>query len=94
MAAAARAVPAAGRGRIAGMSRTPPPSERSLEPASGVAAGATVDVDTPEAVARWADVLGTTDEALVHAVQQVGRRLDQVEAYLGSGGQASEQEDG
>ena len=35
---------------------------------------------------RWCEALGTTDEALLKAVQKVGTRVDRIKAYLGAGG--------
>ena len=55
---------------------------------------AEVDVGDPAAVARWTEALGTTDEALLKAVQVVGRRVDRIKDYLGAGGMASDQVDG
>jgi hypothetical protein len=45
-------------------------------------------------VRRWTEALGTTDEALMKAVQVVGTRIDRIKEYLGSGGMAGDQEDG
>jgi len=55
---------------------------------------AEVDVGTPEAVARWSEALGITDEALARAVRAVGPRVDRIKDYLGAGGMAGDQEDG
>ena len=55
---------------------------------------AAVDVGVPAAVRRWTEALGTTDEALLKAVQVVGTRVDRIKEYLGSGGMAGDQEDG
>lgn len=52
-----------------------------------------VDVSNPEAVARCSAALGTTDEALLKAVQVVGTSLDRIKDYLGSGGMAGDQSD-
>jgi hypothetical protein len=45
-------------------------------------------------VRRWCEALGTTDEALLKAVQKVGTRVDRIKAYLGAGGNAADQADG
>jgi hypothetical protein len=55
---------------------------------------AAVDLADPAAVRRWTEALGTTDEALMKAVQVVGTRIDRIKEYLGSGGMAGDQEDG
>jgi hypothetical protein len=55
---------------------------------------AEVDIGNAEAVRRWADALGVTDEALVSAVHAVGARVDLIKEYLGAGGMAADQEDG
>ena len=52
-----------------------------------------VDVSDAQAVRRWCEALGTTDEALLKAVQKVGTRIDKVKDYL-TGGGAAEQSDG
>ena len=52
-----------------------------------------VDVSDPAAVRRWTEALGTTDEALMKAIQVVGTRIDRIKDYLGSGGMAADQED-
>jgi ribosomal protein S11 len=49
---------------------------------------AEVDVSDKAAVERWAKALGTTDEALINAVQNVGRRIDKIKEFLGAGGMA------
>jgi hypothetical protein len=49
---------------------------------------AEVDVSDKAAVERWAKALGTTDEALINAVQNVGRRNDKIKEFLGAGGMA------
>ncbi len=54
---------------------------------------ARVDVSDPAAVARWTAALGTTDEALLKAIQVVGPRVDKIKDYLGAGGNASDQVD-
>jgi len=53
-----------------------------------------VDVGDAQAVRRWCEALGTTDEALLKAVQKVGTRVDRIKAYLGAGGNAADQADG
>jgi hypothetical protein len=53
-----------------------------------------VDVSDPAAVRRWTEALGVTDEALLKAVQVVGTRVDRIKVYLGSGGNAADQEGG
>ncbi len=55
---------------------------------------AEVDVGDPAAVIRWTEALGITDEALLKAVQVVGKRVDRIKDYLGAGGMAGEQVDG
>ena len=52
-----------------------------------------VDVSDAQAVRRWCEALGTTDEALLKAVQKVGTRIDKIKDYL-TGGGAAEQSDG
>lgn len=52
-----------------------------------------VDVQDAAAVKRWSQALGTTDEALMGAVQAVGPRIDLIKDYLGAGGMAGDQED-
>jgi hypothetical protein len=54
---------------------------------------AEVDVGDPQAISRWTEALGITDEALLKAVQVVGTRVDRIKDYLGAGGMASEQVD-
>jgi Protein of unknown function (DUF3606) len=54
---------------------------------------AEVDVSDRAAVERWSRALGTTDEALMKAVQAVGRRVDKIKEYLGAGGMAGDQSD-
>lgn len=49
---------------------------------------AEVDVNDKAAVDRWAKALGTTDEALMNAVQNVGKRVDKIKDFLGAGGMA------
>jgi hypothetical protein len=53
-----------------------------------------VDVSDKTAVDRWAKALGTTDEALMNAVQNVGRRIDKIKDFLGAGGMAGKQSGG
>jgi hypothetical protein len=67
---------------------------RETEAADDPRSQATVDVGDADAVRRWCDALGTTDEALLKAVQKVGTRVDRIKAYLGAGGNASDQADG
>ena len=55
---------------------------------------AEVDVGDAAAVRRWTEALGVTDEALLKAVQVVGRRVDRIKDYLGSGAMAGDQADG
>lgn len=52
-----------------------------------------INIDDGAAVQRWSKALGTTDEALIGAVQAVGTRIDKVKDYLGAGGMAGDQED-
>lgn len=53
-----------------------------------------IDVDDKAAVDRWAQALGTTDEALLNAVRQVGTRIDRIKEYLGQGGIGAQQSGG
>lgn len=53
-----------------------------------------VDVGDKASVIRWAKALGTTDEALVNAVREVGTRIDKIKEYLGAGGMAADQSGG
>ena len=46
-----------------------------------------------DAVRRWTEALGITDEALMKAVQVVGPRVDRIKDYLGAGGMAADQVD-
>jgi hypothetical protein len=55
---------------------------------------AEVDVDSKADVDRWAQALGTTDEALINAVRNVGRRVDKIKEFLGAGGMAGKQSGG
>ncbi len=66
---------------------------RETEAAEDPRSRAAVDVGDAAAVARWCRALGTTDEALLKAVQAVGTRVDRIKAYLGAGGNAGEQVD-
>lgn len=52
-----------------------------------------IDVHDKGAIDRWTAALGVTDEALLKAVQVVGRRIDRIKDYLGAG-RAGEQSDG
>lgn len=52
-----------------------------------------IDVGDPGSLARWAEALQTTDEALLNAVRRVGPRIDRIKDYLGAGGMAGEQVD-
>jgi Protein of unknown function (DUF3606) len=63
------------------------------EAAEDPSSHARVDVSDPAAVARWTAALGTTDEALLKAIQVVGPRVDKIKDYLGAGGNASDQVD-
>lgn len=67
---------------------------RESEAADDPGSQATVDVGDAQAIRRWCEALGTTDEALLKAVQNVGTRVDRIKAYLGAGGNAAEQVDG
>ena len=53
-----------------------------------------VDFASEEGIARWAAALGTTDEALLSAIPEVGARVDRIKEFLGEGGDAGEQIDG
>ncbi|HZV92761.1 MAG TPA: DUF3606 domain-containing protein [Caldimonas sp.] len=55
---------------------------------------AMVDFASEASIVRWARALGTTDEALMSAIQAVGARVDRIKEYLGEGGDADEQIDG
>ena len=55
---------------------------------------AMVDFSSEAAIVRWASALGTTDEALMSAIQAVGARVDRIKEFLGEGGDADEQIDG
>jgi hypothetical protein len=66
--------------------------EDPVNSASDPASQTTMDLDTPERLARWAGALGVTDEALQSAVKAVGPRVDRVKDYL-TGGLAGKQED-
>ena len=57
------------------------------------ASEASINVADRAAVERWTRALGVTDEALLHAVQVVGRRVDRIKDYL-AGGMAGEQSGG
>ena len=63
------------------------------EAAEDPASHARVDVSDAAAIARWTAALGTTDEALLKAIQVVGPRVDKIKDYLGAGGAAGEQVD-
>ncbi len=52
-----------------------------------------IDVHDKLAIECWTRALGVTDEALLKAVQVVGRRIDRIKDYLGAG-RAGEQSDG
>ena len=66
---------------------------RESEAAEDPRSQAAIDVGDDAAVARWSEALGTTDEALMKAIQVVGTRIDRIKEYLGSGGMAADQED-
>ena len=63
------------------------------EAAEDPASQARVDVSDAAAIARWTAALGTTDEALLKAIQVVGPRIDRIKDYLGAGGGAGDQVD-
>jgi len=67
---------------------------RESEAAEDPRSQAAIDVGDDAAVARWSEALGTTDEALLKAVQTVGPRVDRIKAYLGAGVNAATQSDG
>lgn len=67
---------------------------RETDAAFDPASHAEIDVADQAAIIRWAAALGTTDEAMLHAVQVVGTRIDRIKEYLGEGGSAGEQVDG
>lgn len=64
-----------------------------LEAAEDPASRAEVDVDDKASIERWSRALGTTDAALMNAVQAVGTRIDRIKDYLGAGGMAADQAD-
>jgi hypothetical protein len=66
-----------------------PETRAADDPASEAA----IDVTDGAAVERWTRALGVTDEALLHAVERVGTRVDKVKDFL-AGGRAAEQSDG
>jgi hypothetical protein len=68
-------------------------TNRSIQAAEDPASRAEVDVGDRASVERWSKALGTTDEALMKAVQVVGRRVDKIKEYLGAGGMAGDQSD-
>lgn len=49
--------------------------------------------DDPAEVRRWAERLGTTEDALRSAIAAVGRRVGRILDQLGAG-QAAQQQDG
>lgn len=53
-----------------------------------------IDVNDSASLKRWAQALGTTDEALMNAVKEVGPRIDKIKDYLGQGGMAGDQSAG
>ena len=67
---------------------------RETEAADDPRSQEVIDVGDAQAVRRWCEALGTTDEALLKAVQKVGMRIDRIKAYLGAGGNAADQADG
>lgn len=64
-----------------------------LKAAEDPASHAEVDVDDKASIERWSRALGTTDAALMNAVQAVGTRIDRIKDYLGAGGMAADQAD-
>jgi hypothetical protein len=66
---------------------------REDQPAHDPASQIEIDVGDPAAIARWTEALSVTDEALLKAVQVVGRRIDRIKDYL-TAGRAGEQSDG
>ena len=67
---------------------------RETQAAEDPRSQAAIDVGDADAVRRWCEALGTTDEALLNAVRAVGTRIDRIKAYLGAGGSAADQADG
>ena len=63
------------------------------EAAEDPASHARIDVSDAAAIARWTAALGTTDEALLKAIQVVGPRVDKIKDYLGAGAGAGDQVD-
>lgn len=72
------------------MASAPPIQAAAEDPASREH----VDTHDTAAVERWAKALGTTDEALMNAVRQVGTRVDRIKEYLGQGGMGAQQSGG
>lgn len=48
-----------------------------------IPAPARINIQEPEAVRYWTDVLQVTEEALNEAVDRAGANLDAVRAYIG-----------
>jgi hypothetical protein len=70
------------------------PTKAETKAAEDPDSTAEVDVGDRAAVERWARALGSTDEALLRAVQVVGPRVDRIKVYLGAGGMAGDQMSG
>jgi hypothetical protein len=78
-----------------------PKVERNMNPATEATQAAQdpesraqVDVSDKASIDRWSKALGTTDEALMNAVHQVGPSIDKVKDFLGAGGMAGSQQGG
>jgi len=67
------------------------PSEKATQAAENPDSQTEVDVSNQAAIDRWSKALGTTDEALMNAVNKVGRRIDKIKDWLGAGGMAGSQ---
>ena len=65
---------------------------RETEAADDPHARESVQIDSPDALERWARALGLTTEALESAVHAVGPRVDRIKDYL-TGGAAGQQQD-
>lgn len=63
-----------------------------LEAAENPSSREEIDVHDKASIERWSRALGTTDAALMNAVQAVGTRVDRIKDYLAAG-RAGEQQD-
>jgi len=76
------------------MSRESKMAANPTQAAENPQSTAHVDASDKASVMRWAKALGTTDEALMNAVHEVGTRVDRIKDYLGAGGMAADQSGG